>query len=183
ADEQAPPADEALHSTKRRILVVDDNEDAAEMLAVLLQQGGYGEGRGSTFVVQLPWLTAEPGEPGELLEPASPRVLIVEDEFLIARSLQTLLQQEGARVLGPVARVADALELIATEPHIDCALLDVRLAAEPVFPVADALLARGVRVALTSGYDRRELPTAYRDMTYFNKLEDSKVLLRWVRGE
>jgi DNA-binding response OmpR family regulator len=115
-------------------------------------------------------------------EPARPSVLIVEDEFLIADALRLQLERQGAHVIGPVARVSAALELIASGQHIDCAMLDVKLAGEPVFPVADALRARGVRVAFISCYDRSALPPAYRDATYFSKLEDPKAMFRWVLG-
>jgi DNA-binding response OmpR family regulator len=107
-------------------------------------------------------------------------VLVVEDEFMIANALQMLFEKQGARVVGPVARVSAALELIVSGQHIDCALLDVRLRGEQVFPVADALRARGVRVAFLSGYDRSALPAAYRDATYFDKLDDPMALVRWV---
>ncbi|HVZ71435.1 MAG TPA: hypothetical protein VHJ20_03590 [Polyangia bacterium] len=54
-----------------------------------------------------------------------PRVPIVEDEYLIASMLQQLLEQRGARVSGPAAQVSTALELIASEEGLDCAMLDV----------------------------------------------------------
>ena len=109
------------------------------------------------------------------------RVLVVEDEFLLASALQLLLETEGAEVLGPVGHVAAALEMISATPDIHCALLDVKLGDESAFPVADALRARQVRFAFMSGYERSALPPAYRDATYFRKLDDPKRLLRWVR--
>ena len=115
-------------------------------------------------------------------ERASPHVLLVEDQFLLADVLQRHLERLGVHVIGPVAQVSAALELIAAGQHIDCAVLDVNLDGEPVFPVADALLARGVRFAFISGYDRSSLPAAYRDATYFSKLNDPKRLFGWVLG-
>jgi len=112
----------------------------------------------------------------------APSALIVEDEFLIASALQLLLEKQGVRVHGPVGRVSAALELASATPHLDCALLDVRLGDESVFPVADRLRARGVRFAFLSGYDRSVLPDTYRDVRYFSKLEDPEALLRWVLG-
>lgn len=109
-------------------------------------------------------------------------VLIVEDEYLIASALRLLFERQGARVLGPVAQVATAIELIEATSHIDCALLDVRLEQEAVFPVADELRARGVRFAFMSGYEHSSLPEAYRDATYFDKLADPQVILRWALG-
>ena len=107
-------------------------------------------------------------------------VLIVEDEFLIARALRMLLVGQGARIVGPVARVDDALALVAAERDLGCALLDVKLGDEPVFPVADVLRARGVRFAFLSGYDRSSIPAAYQHETHFSKVEDPDVLIAWV---
>lgn len=110
----------------------------------------------------------------------APRVLIVEDEFLIASALKLLVEKEGASVLGPVGKVAAALELIRTSTQLDCALLDIRLESEPVFPVANALRNRGVRFAFISGYEHSSLPAEYRDATYFSKLVEPRLLLNWI---
>ena len=109
-----------------------------------------------------------------------PVVLLVEDEYLIASALQLLFEQGGARVLGPVARVAEALELITSGQHLDCALLDITLGEEAVFPVADSLIERGIRFAFLTGYERSALPPRYRELPYLNKLTAPDVLLSWV---
>jgi CheY-like chemotaxis protein len=99
------------------------------------------------------------------------RLLLVEDEYLLALYLSEMLEDLGAQVLGPVASVADALELIDKAPEIDAAILDVNLAGEAVFPVADRLRApRAVRLRLrlrprahAAALQRRhDLPEAYR---------------------
>lgn len=61
------------------------------------------------------------------------RILIVEDEFLLADDLAHVLDDAGATVLGPVPSVRDALELIAGEKAIDFAVLDVNLHGDMVF--------------------------------------------------
>jgi len=82
-------------------------------------------------------------------------VLIVEDEYLIALDLQLLLEAQGWRVIGPVATVRDALQLLERElPSV--ALLDVNLGAELVTPVAAFLKAHGVPFAVASAYDNPE---------------------------
>jgi DNA-binding response OmpR family regulator len=82
-------------------------------------------------------------------------VLIVEDEFLIAMQLQTLCEDLGWRVIGPVATVKGALQILEDElPTV--ALLDVNLGKELVTPVAEVLKARGVPFALATAYDRPE---------------------------
>ena len=92
---------------------------------------------------------------------ANRRVLVAEDEYMIAEEIATVLGDAGAEALGPVPRVADALRLLAAENRIDGALLDVNLGGEAVWPVVDALLARGVPVVLASGYDASAIPAAY----------------------
>jgi DNA-binding response OmpR family regulator len=85
------------------------------------------------------------------------RILVVEDEYILARQLVRALTQEGAVVLGPVPDVARALALVADgSGAIDGAILDVNLVGEKVYPVADALLDRGVPFLFASGYDSVE---------------------------
>ena len=89
------------------------------------------------------------------------RVLVVEDEYMIAREVAEALSDAGARTFGPVPSVGDAERLIAGEDRIDGALLDVNLHGEVVWPVVDALLARDVPVVLATGYDASAIPPAY----------------------
>ena len=110
----------------------------------------------------------------------APAVLVVEDEYLLASALEVVLKTAGARVVGPAARVSTALELIASGEPLDCALLDIRLDGEPVFPVAEALLARGVRFAFLTGYERTALPPAYQAAPYLSKTADPARLVSWV---
>lgn len=89
------------------------------------------------------------------------RILVVEDEYLLADELALELEEEGATVLGPVPSVASALALLDTETSPDGAILDVNLGGEPAFPVADALLRRGVPLIFTTGYDSSALPPRF----------------------
>jgi len=97
------------------------------------------------------------------------RLLLVEDEYLIAKFLAEIVEELGAEVLGPVASVEDALELIAHCPEIDAAILDVNLRGETVYPVADVLIDRRVPLVFTSGYGRDALPSRYGDVDLFTK--------------
>ena len=75
------------------------------------------------------------------------RILVVEDEGLVAMLVQDGLADAGAEVIGPAGSVADALQLVETamgEGGISGAVLDLNLGGEPVFPVADALIDLGV---------------------------------------
>lgn len=88
------------------------------------------------------------------------RVLIVEDEAIIAMDLEMMLQDEGCEVVATVASVSAALEQIA-QHEIDCAFLDINLGHEQVFPVADELAKKGVPFALLSGHTKAVLPPAH----------------------
>ena len=102
--------------------------------------------------------------PGEKL--AGRRVLVVEDEAVLAMLVESALQDLGATVLGPCARVAEALQMAGHEA-LDIALLDVNLAGERVFPVAEMLDRRGVPFLLLSGYGQDAVP---RDRTHWHAL-------------
>ena len=92
---------------------------------------------------------------------AGSRVLLVEDEYFIADDLIRAFESNGAQIVGPVATVDDALELIEKTDRLDGAVLDVNLHGEMAYPVADVLLARGVRFVFATGYDRASVPERY----------------------
>jgi DNA-binding response OmpR family regulator len=91
------------------------------------------------------------------------RVLIAEDEYLLADDLRRELEAAGARVLGPVPSVAMALDLLQAPDAPDVAVLDVNLGGEHVYPVAEALRARGVPFVFVTGYDTCALPVEFVD--------------------
>jgi DNA-binding NtrC family response regulator len=79
------------------------------------------------------------------------RVLVIEDEMLVAMEYEGLLQRQGCTVLGPAPTVDRALALLAHD-RPDAALLDLNLNGEPATAVAVALKARGVPFVLVTGY-------------------------------
>ncbi|CAH2603031.1 Response regulator [Rhodovastum atsumiense] len=89
------------------------------------------------------------------------RVLVVEDEPLLAIELEGLLQEFGCVVVGPVSSLARALQL-AQDGSFDVALLDVVIRGGDVYPVADLLIARGIPFALASGYSKSAFPERLR---------------------
>lgn len=99
-------------------------------------------------------MDASPPEPDAGL---ASLILVVEDEMFIALDLAATLEDEGYRVLGPAATVADALDLLG-EQRPNAALLDVNLRGEMVTPVARLLRQMGVPFVLASAYARTELP-------------------------
>ena len=85
------------------------------------------------------------------------RVLVVEDEALVAMLIETALEGENCIIRGPYARPWEALDA-AHSTDADAALLDVNLAGEHVFPVAEVLERRGIPFLLLSGYGDLALP-------------------------
>ena len=89
------------------------------------------------------------------------RILVVEDEYLLADEIARALQDRGAEIIGPAPSIARAKLLIEGHPGIDSALLDVNIGNEKIWPVVDILLARDVLVVLTTGYDEGAIPPLY----------------------
>ena len=81
------------------------------------------------------------------------RVLLVEDESMVALLLEDMLAELGHEVVGPVARLDKALEM-AQRQALDVALLDVNLNGKEIYPVAEALAAREVPFVFVTGYGR-----------------------------
>jgi ActR/RegA family two-component response regulator len=91
------------------------------------------------------------------------RLLIVEDDYVIASDLARALEDRGVEVVGPAGSVEDAMELIDTA-ELDGAVLDISLGEEKSYPIADELAMRGVPFVFASGYDAIVVPTAYSDV-------------------
>jgi DNA-binding response OmpR family regulator len=110
------------------------------------------------------------------------RILVVEDEFLIAMELDITLRSAGYQVLGPAPNVSAALGLLRTE-RPDAAVLDVNLAGEWVTPVAEVLRAMIVPFILTSGYGAADLDAepVLRDAVNVGKPSRSELLLKELR--
>lgn len=85
---------------------------------------------------------------------AGKRILIVEDEFLIAATAVDMLEEQGATVIGPATTIAQAHSLAETE-EIDAAVLDVNLHGERIERVAEALRERRIPFVFTTGYGER----------------------------
>ena len=98
-----------------------------------------------------------------------PRVLVAEDEMLIAMDLQDMLERLGYEVVGPAGNVAEIRQLLQDGP-IDGAILDVNLRGEQVFSVLPALMAIGMPVILASGYDdAQQFPSEFRALPRITK--------------
>jgi DNA-binding response OmpR family regulator len=88
------------------------------------------------------------------------RVLVVEDDYMLADELQSELADAKAIVLGPVGTVEDALNMVRSE-SMDGAVLDLNLHGKMAFPVAELLSERRVPFMFVTGYDNAAIPDRF----------------------
>ena len=112
--------------------------------------------------------------------PTGCRILVVEDEMMIALLIEETLQELGCVVVGPVSTLAAAL-LLAREAALDAAILDVTIRGGHVYPVAEALRVRGIPFVLASGYGDWALPGVVQDRPRLTKPFTSRELEAQVR--
>ncbi len=86
------------------------------------------------------------------------RVLVVDDEFLAGLTAIDFLESIGCEVVGPAARLSDAVDLARSE-NLDAALLDINLADEMVWPVAEVLRLKHVPFIFLSAFSQSNLPS------------------------
>jgi CheY-like chemotaxis protein len=96
------------------------------------------------------------------------RVLLVEDEMIVAWLLEDMLADLGCAVVGPATSVNQALAMIDAEA-IDVAVLDVNLNGQMSYPIADALAARGMPFVFSTGYHKDRLLERYRTFPALQK--------------
>ena len=89
------------------------------------------------------------------------RILVVEDEALIAFDIADALEGFGCEVIGPVSTLERAFK-VARSGELDGAILDVTVRGGKTYPVAEELLSRGIPFLFASGHDDWALPTAMR---------------------
>lgn len=112
---------------------------------------------------------------------ASLNVMIVEDEPLIAMAMQMLVEDEGGTAIGPFSEVSPAVAAARDSTRIDCALLDCNLGREPAWPIADALKARGIPFAFTSGQAGKDIVERFSGAPIFIKPVDDEKVKRFLR--
>lgn len=104
------------------------------------------------------------------------RVLLVEDDTLVATVIEDLLTTHGCTVIGPFACVSDAVAGVANE-ILDVALIDVNLAGTRSYPVADAAACRNLPFVLMTGYGETGLPAQYANRPFVVKPFKAPILL------
>jgi DNA-binding response OmpR family regulator len=88
------------------------------------------------------------------------KVLIVEDEFLVASLIEDMLVLAGCVVFGPISRLAPAIDA-ANNEACDVAVLDINLAGQWSYPVAEALSRRNVPFVFVTGYGPNAMPAQF----------------------
>jgi CheY-like chemotaxis protein len=83
------------------------------------------------------------------------RILVAEDEVIVALDIQDVLEEEGADVRGPAYTLAQAME-IASHDALSAAILDLRLGRDSAGPVARALTERGIPFIFYTGQSRTD---------------------------
>jgi two-component sensor histidine kinase/CheY-like chemotaxis protein len=133
------------------------------------REGGPHRGRpvhGSENLVQLP-------------TNAMKRVLIVEDDAMIGMMMRETLSEHGLFVVGPCCTVTEALSACGGE--FDCAILDLNLSGEHVYPVAASLADRGVPFVFVTGYGRESIETRFARVPVLQKPVTREALEAWLR--
>lgn len=95
-----------------------------------------------------------------MTELAALRVLVVEDEAMVAMLIEDMLEDIGCKVIDSIASLAKACDAAATA-DLDLAMLDMNIAGEKVFPVAQILRERRIPFLFSSGYGEAGLPAEY----------------------
>ena len=103
------------------------------------------------------------------------RMLIAEDEALVAIMIEDVAIELGWSVVGPFSRAADALAAAKTD-EIHAAILDVNLGGESVYPIADTLMARGVPFVFATGYGAESIDRRFACAPVLQKPIDRQVL-------
>jgi CheY-like chemotaxis protein len=107
------------------------------------------------------------------------RILVAEDEFLVALVVEETLQSLGCTVLGPFSELAEATAAATQEP-IAAAVLDINLGGEMVYPLAEHLHRHGIPFVFTTGYAITDLPERFRGFERLSKPVDATTLTRAV---
>lgn len=97
------------------------------------------------------------------------RILIVEDEYVVAFDMCRELEAMGHKVVGPAGTLEQALRLASTANDLQGAILDMNLSGKEIFPVADILLQRKVPFVFATGYGTAALPERFSSIVQIEK--------------
>jgi PAS domain S-box-containing protein len=105
------------------------------------------------------------------------RVLLVEDEALVAMMIQECLTEGGHNVIGPIGRASEALAA-ARAGDFDAAILDINLGDGMAYPVAEILSARGIPFVFVTGYEAETVDSRFNEIPILQKPIERQTLQR-----
>ena len=109
------------------------------------------------------------------------RILVVEDNALLAMTVDSILRSAGADVAGPVGTLSEAEQLASSDETLSGAILDIKLNTEEVWPVARILVGRGVPFVFCSGhFDRDILPDEWSEYPILTKPTRARQIVEGV---
>lgn len=108
------------------------------------------------------------------------RILIVEDEYLVAADMSDILTAEGHTIVGLAASADRVIDILSDGAICDLAILDANLAGSSVSPVATALERRSIPFVVVSGYSQWELILPLRKAPFVPKPIRRETLLAAV---
>ena len=120
----------------------------------------------------------------ETLQPdplAGRRILVVEDEYFIAEEIKALLVGMGATVIGPLSDQPKAIAMLS-DTEIDCAVLDIDISGQAIFPLIRELRERGIPWLYVSGYSEGLVPEDLRGKAHIEKPIVSDALVASIQG-
>lgn len=108
------------------------------------------------------------------------RILVVEDQAPIALQMEDMLVESECQVVGPASRVEQALKLL-DEQTVDAAVLDLNIAGEMVYPVAEVMDARGLPYVFATGCDPSDIAAPYKQKPVLRKPFSRRTLLEAIQ--
>ena len=127
-------------------------------------------------------LIRETDKPRPILSPDAKRILLVEDEGLVGMMMRDMLADLGYAVVGPYCSIAEANGAVDTERY-DCAVLDLNLRGDMVYPVVDLLTKRGTPIVFVTGYGSESMDGRYAHIPVMQKPIARETLESIIRGE
>ena len=109
------------------------------------------------------------------------RVLVVEDQMLIAMQIEDVLRESGCEVIGPAGTLDSAVSLMR-EQQPDAAVLDLNLDGEKTFTLAEELQTRGIPFVVVTGYSEGAVPKRWRGQPRLTKPFRRRELEALIRG-
>ncbi|MBV8851257.1 MAG: response regulator [Methylobacteriaceae bacterium] len=108
------------------------------------------------------------------------RVFVIEDEYFIAADLERTLKSCGAKVVGPIASVGEALAQVRAD-GFDVVVLDINLRDQMAYPIAEELTRQGLPFVFATGYSEEVIPVRFAGVTRWEKPYDERAIVEEVR--